>query len=153
MSRRPGKQRLAKRAVFWVALCLPALLVLYGVLLYLTLPDSPGHEVTLTEFSKLDGNSGISEAVLRSEDQRLQFVRNGQQYWVGLPLKSDFSNQFLSDTLSRDISVRVDQQKFKQLVAPATLVVPALIIVVAFLLFFLLMRSSASSPFLKAAAR
>lgn len=153
MRGRPGKHRVYKGAVFWVALCIPALLLLYVALLYFTVPQSPGREVALSEFVKPGANSSLQSATLQSEDSRLEFIRGGQRYWVGLPTKSDFSNQFLTATLARGIPVRVDQQKFKQLIAPATFVVPALIIVTAFLLFFLLMRSSASRPFLKAAAR
>ena len=139
--------------MFWVGLCIPALLVLYGALLFFTVAHSPGREITLGEFTKLNGDSGIQSATLESQDNRLQFVREGQQYWVGLPTRSDFPNQFLTDSLARGIPVRVDQQKFKQLILPATFVVPALIIVTGFFLFFLLTRSSASSPFLNAAAR
>jgi cell division protease FtsH len=139
--------------VFWVGLCIPALLVLYGALLFFTVAHSPGREITLADYAKLNGDSGIQAATLENEDSRLEFVRDGQQYWVGLPTRSDFTNQLLSDSLARGIPVRVDQQKFKQLILPATFVVPALIIVAAFLMFFLLTRSSASSPFLKAAAR
>ncbi|MDQ6782864.1 MAG: ATP-dependent zinc metalloprotease FtsH [Actinomycetota bacterium] len=142
-----------QRAVFWVALCIPALILLYIGLLLFTVPQSPGREVALSAFVKLGSNSAVQSATLENEDSRLEYVRGGQRYWVGLPSKSDFSNQFLADTLNRGILVRVDQQKFKQLIQPATVVVPALIIVTAFLLFFLLMRSSASAPFLKAAAR
>jgi len=153
VSRGSGKQPLYKKAVFWVGVCIPALLVLYGALLYFTLPDSAGKEVTLNEFSKLDAN-GVSVAVYRSEDLRLEYVKDGRQYWVGLPTKmTNYPDQFLADTLKQGITVNVDQQKFKQLIQPATLVVPALVVAASFLLVFLLMRSSGSSPFLNAAAR
>jgi cell division protease FtsH len=134
-------------------MCIPALIALYAGLLWYTLPASPGREIGITEFRNLGVAAGIQDATLRSEDNRLEFVRNGQRYWVALPTKSNFLDSFLSDTLARGIPVRVDQQKGKQLVQPATFVVPALIVVSAFLLFYLLMRSNASSPFLKAAAR
>jgi len=154
VSRRSGKQPLYKKAVFWVALCIPALLLLYGALLYFTLPASSGKEVTITEFSKLDGTSGISIAVLRNEDLRLEYLQNGRQYWVALPSKSTvFPDTFLQSTLKRGISVKVDQQAFKQLVQPAIVVVPTLIIAATFVLVFLLMRSGGSSTFLNAAAR
>jgi len=108
--------------------------------------------VGLGDFARLNGQSGITDATFRNEDSRLEFVRQGQRYWVGLPTRAD-PNQFLAESQDRGIPVRVDQQTLKQLVLPATYVVPALIVVTAFLLFFLLMRSSASSPFLRAAAR
>ncbi|MFN2607380.1 MAG: ATP-dependent zinc metalloprotease FtsH [Acidimicrobiales bacterium] len=153
MARRHGRRRFYRRAAFWVALCIPALVALYAGLLWYTVPSSPGQEVPLAQFQALPENSGIQAATLKSEDNRLQYVAAGRHYWVALPTKGDYVNGFLSDILAKGVPVRVDQQKLTQLVLPATYVVPALVIVAAFLLFFLLMRSSASSPFLKAAAR
>ena len=152
MPGRPRKPRLHRRAVFWVGLCIPALIVLYAALLSFTVARSPGQEVSLAEFTQLSGESGISLATLKNEDSRVELVRKGEQYWVGLPTRAD-PNPVLAEALARGIPVGVDQQGLKQLVLPATFVVPALIIVTAFLLFFLLMRSSGSSPFLKAAAQ
>ncbi|MDQ6947614.1 MAG: ATP-dependent zinc metalloprotease FtsH [Actinomycetota bacterium] len=153
MSKRGHKRRFFSRAVFWVGLCIPALVLLYVALLSFTVPKSPGREISLLQFTKLTGASGVQSATFESEDSRLEFARQGQRYWVALPSRSFLLNQFFDDTTTRGIPVRVDQQKFKQLIQPALLLVPALIIVSAFVLFFLLMRSSASSPFLKAAAR
>jgi cell division protease FtsH len=153
VSGRASKRRFYGRPTFWVGLCIPALLALYAALLWYTVPSSPGQELSLAQFQELGGASGVQSATLRSEDNRLELVREGQRYWVGLPTKSNFLDSFLQDALRRGIPVRVDQQKAKQLVEPATYVVPALIVVAAFLLFYLLMRSGGDSPFLRAAAR
>jgi len=150
---RPKRRTFYRRATFWVGLCIPGLILLYAALLWFTVPSSPGTEVSLADFQALPENNGIQAATYKSEDNRLQYVMAGRSYWVALPTRGDFLNQFLSSALARGVPVKVDQQKVTSLVAPATYVVPALIIASSFLLFFLLMRSSASSPFLKAAAR
>jgi cell division protease FtsH len=129
---------------------------LYVVLLLVTSPRSPGAEVSLSEFNaQLNADPpAIQTATLRSEDNRVDYLREGQRYWVGLPANaSGYLDGVVNLALKAGVPLTVDQQRFKQLVQPATLIVPALIIVAAFVLFFLLMRSGADSTFTRAAAR
>jgi cell division protease FtsH len=147
-----GRRRVYKRAVFWVALCLPAILVLYAGLLYFTLPAKTGEEASLARFLELARTGEVDSATLLNHDQRVLFAHEGEARWMALPASQQYLDTFVTVTLEEDIPLEVDQQELKALLEPATYIVPALLIVVAFLLFFLLLRSG-TSPFLRAAAR
>jgi cell division protease FtsH len=147
-----GPRPLRRRAVFWVALCLPAILILYiGILIYM-LPREGGEEVSLVRFYEMGQSGQIDSAVVLNHDARVLFVGDDKRYWVELPSSAEYMDRFINDALERKLPLDIDQQEAKLLVEPLTYIVPALLIVCAFLLFFLLMRSG-SSPFLKAAAR
>ncbi|MGH9285241.1 MAG: AAA family ATPase, partial [Acidimicrobiales bacterium] len=152
MAKGPGRRPIYRRAVFWVALCIPFLLGLYVVLLLFTLPKTSGEEESLARFLELSRNREIESAVLLSADNRVLFVHKDADYWVSLPASPEYLNTFIDNAVADEIPLDIDQQSIKSLIEPATYIVPALVIVSAFLLFFLLMRSG-TSPFLKAAAR
>ena len=153
MSNRPTRRPIYKKGVFWVGMCIPALLVLYGLLMYLTLPRTAGEEASLARFLELSDTGEIERAVLLSADQRVLFVENGKEYWTSLPSSDEYQSLFLDNALAQGTPLDIDQQELKSLLTPASYILPALIIVSAFLLFFLLMRSGGANTFLKAAAR
>ncbi|HEX2028146.1 MAG TPA: ATP-dependent zinc metalloprotease FtsH [Nitriliruptorales bacterium] len=151
-NQQPGRKRVGRRAVFWVALCIPALLVLYGLLMYFTLPRTYGDEASLGRFFRWAGDGQIQSATLLSVDNRVFFNREGRPHWVALPPSTQYLDRFVDQALTLDTPLDVDQQDLKTLLEPASYLLPALLIVTAFVLFFLLMRSG-GSPFLRAAAR
>jgi cell division protease FtsH len=154
VSNRPTRRPFFKKAVFWVALCIPALLLVYATLMYLTLPRTAGEEASLARFLELSDTGEIERAVLLSQDRRVLFVQAGKEYWTSLPSSDEYQSLFLDNALAQGTQLDIDQQELKGLLTPATYILPALIIVSAFLLFFLLMRGGGgANPFLKAAAR
>jgi len=139
--------------VFWVGLCIPALLLVYAALMFLTLPRTSGEEVSLGRFLELSASGEIDRAKLLNSDSRVLFVDDGEQYWTALPSSPEYLSQFLQNALAQGTELDVDQQELKSLLQPATYILPALVIASAFLLFYLLIRSGGATSFVKAAAR
>lgn len=134
-----------RRAWFWVALCLPALLLLYAGLLYVMLPESEGEEVALGPFFEAARAGEIDAAVYLNYDNRVIFVRDGTTAWTPLPDSAQYLDTFVATALESGTPLDVDQQIFKTIASPATQVIPALLIVTAFLLVFLTLRSRGST--------
>ena len=153
MSNRPARRPFYKKAVFWVALCIPTLLLAYAALMYLTLPRTAGEEIGLARLRQLSGAGDIERAVLLTQDRRVLLVHDGQRYWTSLPAADQFQSDFIEDTLENGTPLEIDQQQFKTLLTPASYILPALLMVSAFLLFFLLIRGGGATTFLRAAAR
>ena len=146
-------ERPYRRAILLLSLTIPTLLLLFAALLYYTLPAEEGQEADLRQFMEWTAGGDIESAVMLSEDNRVLFVVDGQQYWVGLPRGEVYLSTFAETVLAQGLALEVDQQTLKKLVEPITVLIPALVLACAFVLIFLIIRAGGSNPFLKAAAK
>lgn len=153
MSNRPSRRPFYKKGLFWVALCIPTLVLAYAALIFLTLPRSAGTEVSLGRFLQRSESGQVDRAVLLSLDRRVLFVQDEKKFWTSLPTSDEYQSRFIDSALAHGTPLEIDQQGFKSLLLPAGYILPALIMVAAFLLFFLLMRGGGANTFLKVAAR
>ena len=141
MANRPGSRPVWRTAVFWFILAIPAILALYVVLVFSTLADASGQEMSYPAFAKRLEARRIESATLLNVDRRVLFSSEGGQYWVSLP--SDTARErFLDASVDQQLALDIDQQGFKTLILPATqYLVHSLLVGCILILTFLLARS------------
>lgn len=152
--KKAGKRRAPyKRAVFWAAVGLPILFVLWMGLLFYTLPNTAGEPIDLATFNAWLGAGEVEQIVLLDYDTRAVVVRDGEEHWLELPDNALYINTLVERIEQSGASLIVDQQELKGLLEPASLAVPALMLVLAFLLVFGLMRGGGGGAFVRSAAQ
>ncbi len=149
MANRPGSRPIWRSAAFWFILAIPAILGLYVVLVFSTLADASGQEMSYPAFAKRLEARRIESANLLNVDRRVLFRSEGKEYWVSLPSDSA-RERFLDASVDQQLTLDIDQQGFKTLILPATqYLIPSLLVGCILILTFLLTRSGSG---LKASA-
>ncbi|CAN5688088.1 ATP-dependent zinc metalloprotease FtsH [soil metagenome] len=140
--RRPKKQQRdrPRRTVVLLAGALPALIVTYVVLIFLSRPVTDGRELRLDEFLSFARDGAVRDSTILERDARITGTYSGGLYWVAYPDKESVIGTIFSRLQEAGVPISVDQQWAKGLIGPITLLLPALIFVDAFFLMFLLMR-------------
>ena len=127
--------------IFWFALAIPTILVLYAGLLFSVLPEAKGEEMSYTTFIRRLDRRGVQSVVLLNEDRRVLFQSGGKEYWASLPTDPS-RERFLTAAVDQDLVIRVDQQGLKRIILPATqYLVPSLLIGSILVLTFLMTRA------------
>lgn len=127
--------------IFWFALAIPTVLVLYAALLFSILPESRGDEMSYTSFIRRLERRDVAAPLLLNEDRRVLFKSGGKEYWATLPTDPT-RERFLNSAVDQDLRVQVDQQTLKRIILPATqYLVPSLFIGCILVLTFLLTRA------------
>ncbi|HSH60511.1 MAG TPA: ATP-dependent zinc metalloprotease FtsH, partial [Acidimicrobiales bacterium] len=141
MAKRSRGRAAWRSPIFWFALAIPTILVLYAGLLYSILPASKGEQLSYTSFIRRLERRDVASPVLLNEDRRVLFKSGGKDYWSSLPT-DPARERFLNAAVDQDLRVQVDQQSFKRIILPATqYLIPSLFIGCILILTFLLTRS------------
>lgn len=141
MAKRGGAPSLWRRPVFWVAMSLPTLLAMYGLLLWATLPESSGRELGFGELRQRLAERKVSSAVLLNMDNRLLFTSEDQQFWTSLPDNQATVAVTLQTALDNGVPIKADSQSLKKILLPLSFIVPGLLFVSVILLTHLGLRS------------
>ena len=136
--RSQSSQSFRRRALILLAAAVPVLVALYVVLLLLTAPATNGRQLRLDEFRTMAQQGRIRSADVLDRDARIIGDSDSGPYWVALP------QTLVADVLGQlqqvGVPTVVDQQWWKGLLQPLSILAPTLLLVDAFLLIFLLSR-------------
>ena len=128
-----------RRALILCTLALPILIGFYIVVLYWSQPRSPGDELRLDQFITLLRQGRIQDATILESDNRVVGRYDRGQYWVAIAGGRETLFARVVQALEEGgVPTSVKQQPLKNLVVPATLLLPALIIVDGLFVLFLL---------------
>jgi cell division protease FtsH len=161
MAKRPLAARLKERALAvleWVVghlllvglgLAAVLLIALFFVGLSVLSPSSPGAETTLTNTRALIENGQVANAVIRDEDDRLDFVtRAGKQLWTPYPSSGSYTNTLIDLLAENGTPTFVDSQSGKaSLKFVVQFLLPILILVTLFAFFTMVAREGGGGAF------
>jgi cell division protease FtsH len=146
-----------RRAQFYAIAALPVLIGFYALLLWWSNPHTPGTELRIDQYITLLRQGRIQTATILETDNRIVGEYDRGKYWVAVAGGRETIFSRLTSALEdAGVAYKVEQQPLKNLIVPASLVLPALIVVDGLLILFLVFRpgsTSDASGFGKAGAK
>ncbi len=128
-----------RRALALCILVLPVLATFYGLVLWWSNPHTPGRELRIDQYIDYLQQGRVQEATILESDNRIVGAYDEGRYWVAFSGGRETLFARLTTALSAaDVPLKVKQQPLKNLVVPATLLLPALIVVDALFVLYLL---------------
>ena len=141
------RARLRKRVLVATLTALPLLIVAYVLILLASLPNTAGTELTNNQFAAALHEGRITNATILSVDLRIAGHWTDGRYWVAYDSPtSPLYAELLSQMQQANIPYQVDQQSLRQLIIPASIILPSLIVVDGILAAFVLFGVVNSSP-------
>ncbi len=143
-------RRSARPGVAPLAATLVALLVIYGIALFVLHPSSPGRQVDLNRLVTAAQTHDVATAHFQDEDARITGELSNSdgtktKYWASYPSSGASTNDLLQTLLKGNAAVTVDPQSFKTLVRfVAQFLLPLVIFANLFALVFLIARPGGS---------
>ena len=132
-----------KRALIFAVLALPVLIGFYATLLWWSSPRTGGRELRLDQYLTLLRQGRISNATILESDNRIVGNYDRGKYWVAVAAGRETIFARLTSALEdAGVPLKVKQQPLKNLLVPASLILPAFIVVDGFLILFLAFRGS-----------
>jgi cell division protease FtsH len=135
-----------KKALLFAVLALPVLIGFYATLLWWSSPRTGGTELRLDQYITLLRQGRVSSAVILETDNRITGTYDRGKYWVAVAAGRETIFARLTSALEdAGVPLKVKQQPLKNLLVPASLILPAFIVVDGFLILFLAFRGSGGS--------
>ena len=136
---RSGGAGARRRALVLCALALPLLVGLYATILWLSSPRTPGRELRIDQFKALVSDGRIQDATILESDNRIVGTSDQGRYWLAFSGgRETLFARLIGELDQAGIPTRVQQQPLKNLVGPATVLLPALIVVDGLFILFLM---------------
>jgi len=133
------KAKNRKLALVFCILALPVLVGFYAVLLYWSNPHTGGKELRIDQYITLLRQGRITSADILESDNRIVGHYDRGTYWVAVAAGRETIFSRLTSALEdAGVAYKVKQQPLKNLVAPASLIMPALIVVDGLFVLFLI---------------
>ncbi|HWF35832.1 MAG TPA: ATP-dependent zinc metalloprotease FtsH [Solirubrobacteraceae bacterium] len=133
------RARLRKRVLIATLTALPVLIAAYVLILVFSLPNTAGTQLTNEQFAAALHQGRITSATILSVDLRIAGRWTGGRYWVAYDSPvSPLYGEMLSQVQQANVPYEVDQQSLRQLIVPASIILPSLIIVDGILAAFVL---------------
>ena len=146
-----------RRARFYAMAALPVLIGFYVLLLWWSSPRTSGTELRIDQYITLLRQGRIQTATILESDNRIVGKYDRGDYWVAVAAGRETIFSRLTSALEdAGVAYKVEQQPLKNLIVPASMILPALIVVDGLLLLFMFFRpgsTSDASGFGKAGAR
>ena len=145
-----------RKAALLCGLALPFLVGFYALVLWWAAPHTPGRELRIDQYLNLVGDHRVRDATILEVDNRIVGNYEGGRYWVAVTRGRETLFSRLTTALEdAGVPHKVKQQPLKDLVQPATVLLPPLIMVDGLLLAFLLFGRGGEgwAAFSRAAAR
>ncbi|MGH9182666.1 MAG: ATP-dependent zinc metalloprotease FtsH [Acidimicrobiales bacterium] len=128
-----------QRALVLCILAMPFLIGFYALILWWGAPRSEGEELRVDQFLTLLRQGRVQDATILETDNRIVGTYDAGLYWVAYAGgRETLFSQLTGAVQDAGIPLEVKQQPLKNLVGPATLLLPALILVDGFAILFLL---------------
>jgi cell division protease FtsH len=137
-----------KRGLLLAILALPVLIGFYGTLLWWSNPHTGGKELRLDQYITLLRQGRVSSATILESDNRITGTYDRGKYWVAIAAGRETIFARLTSALEdAGVPLKVKQQPLKNLLVPASLILPAFIVVDGFLILFLAFRGGGSDGY------
>src|SRR3954452_6953064 len=137
-----------RKALIFAILAFPGLIGFYGTLLWWSSPRSGGKELRLDQYITLLRQGRISNATILESDNRITGSYDRGKYWVAIAAGRETIFARLTSALEdAGVPLKVKQQPLKNLLVPASLILPAFIVVDGFLILFLAFRGGGSDGY------
>src|SRR5215212_1591367 len=144
-TKRKGNQR---KALIFAILAMPILIGFYATLLWWSSPRTEGRELRLDQYITLLRQGRISSATILETDNRITGSYDRGKYWVAVAAGRETIFARLTSALEdAGVPLKVQQQPLKNLLVPASLILPAFIVVDGFLILFLAFRGGGSDGY------
>jgi len=142
------KAKAKKKGLLFAVLALPVLIGFYATLLWWSSPRTGGTELRLDQYITLLRQGRVSSAVILETDNRISGNYDRGKYWVAVAAGRETIFARLTSALEdAGVPLKVKQQPLKNLLVPASLILPAFIVVDGFLILFLAFRGGGSDGY------
>jgi cell division protease FtsH len=140
---------LRKRGLILCIIALPVLVAFYATLLWWSNPHTGGRQLRIDQYVTLLRQGRIQTATILESDNRITGKYDRGTYWVAVAAGHETIFARLTSALDdAGVAYKVKQQPLKNLIVPASLILPALIIVDGlFILFLLVWRGGMGDAF------
>jgi cell division protease FtsH len=139
------RQQMRKRGLILCIVALPVLMAFYAVLLYWSSPHTGGRELRIDQYITLLRQGRIQSAQILESDNRIVGKYDRGTYWVAYEAGRETIFSRLTSALEdAGVAYSVKQQPLKNLVVPASMVLPALIVVDGLAILFLMLGGRGS---------
>ena len=128
-----------KKGLWFCIAALPVLVAFYATLLWWSNPRTGGRELRIDQYITLLRQGRISTATILETDNRITGTYDRGKYWVAVAAGRETIFSRLTSALEdAGVAYKVKQQPLKNLIVPASLILPALIVVDGLFILFLL---------------
>src|SRR5436853_1133012 len=134
------KAKNRKRGLFLAIAALPVLALFYATLLYWSNPHTPGTQLRIDQYITLLRQGRIQSATILETDNRITGKYDRGNYWITVGSRETIFSRLTSAMEDAGVAYKVKQQPLKNLIVPASMLLPALIIVDGLFILFLIMR-------------
>jgi cell division protease FtsH len=134
------KAKNRRRGLLLAIAALPILAGFYATLLWWSNPHTSGTELRIDQFVTLLRQGRIQTATILESDARITGRYDRGQYWLAVGARETVFSRLTSAMEDAGVAYKVQQQPLKNLIVPASMILPALIIVDGLFILFLIMR-------------
>src|SRR5947209_8263338 len=132
-------QLMRKRGLILCIVALPILVAFYATLLYWSSPHTGGRQLRIDPYVTLLRHGRIQTAEILESDNRITGKYDRGTYWVAVAAGRETIFSRLTSALEdAGVAYKVKQQPLKNLVVPASMILPALIVVDGLFILFLM---------------
>ncbi len=134
-------KELRKRGLLLCIIALPVLIGFYALLLWWSNPRADGRELRIDQYITLLRQGRIQTATILESDNRIVGKYDRGNYWVAVAAGRETIFSRLTSALEdAGVAYKVKQQPLKNLIVPASMILPALLVVDGLFILFLFLR-------------
>src|SRR5919202_513963 len=135
------KSKGRRRGLFFAIAGFPVMGAFYALMLYWSNPHTGGTELRLDQYITLLRQGRIQTATILEPDNRIVGQYDRGDYWVAVAAGRETIFSRLTSALEdAGVAYKVKQQPLKNLIVPASLILPALVVVDGLFILFLFLR-------------
>ena len=135
------KAKMRRRGLILAIAALPVLAAFYASLLYWSSPHTGGNELRIDQYITLLRQGRIQTASILESDNRITGKYDRGTYWVAVAAGRETIFSRLTSALDdAGVAYSVKQQPLKNLIVPASMILPALLVVDGLFILFLIIR-------------
>jgi cell division protease FtsH len=140
------KSKARRRARFYAIAALPVLIGFYSLLLWWSSPHTSGTELRIDQYITLLRQGRIQTATILESDNRITGRYDRGTYWLAVAAgRETIFSRVTSALEDAGVAYKVKQQPLKNLIVPASLMLPALIVVDGLLILFMFFRPGSTT--------
>jgi cell division protease FtsH len=134
------RARNRRRGLILAIAALPVLIAFYATLLYWSNPHTGGTQLRIDQYITLLRQGRIQSATILESDNRITGKYDRGTYWVAFGNQETIFSRLTSALDDAGVAYKVKQQPLKNLIVPASLILPALVVVDGLFILFLVIR-------------
>ncbi|MCA1691903.1 MAG: ATP-dependent metallopeptidase FtsH/Yme1/Tma family protein, partial [Actinobacteria bacterium] len=119
------RDKARKRARFFAVAALPVLIGFYATLLWWSSPRTDGRELRIDQYITLLRQGRVQTAVILESDNRIKGTYDRGRYWLAVAAgRETIFSRVTSALEDAGVAYSVEQQPLKNLIIPASMVLP-----------------------------